>query len=79
MDDFCKIVGPTYIGSGSSIGMGSLLRKSMIGDNTSIGFNCEIAKTYSEGHHKIAHQNVTIYLLDSIIGSLADIYSIEKM
>jgi UDP-N-acetylglucosamine diphosphorylase / glucose-1-phosphate thymidylyltransferase / UDP-N-acetylgalactosamine diphosphorylase / glucosamine-1-phosphate N-acetyltransferase / galactosamine-1-phosphate N-acetyltransferase len=37
----------------------------MIGDNTSIGFNCEIAKTYLEGHDKIAHQNV---IPDSIFG-----------
>ena len=44
--------------------MGSLLRKSMIGDSISIRFNCEIAKTYFEGHHTIAHQNV---ILDSII------------
>ena len=65
IDDFCKIVGPSYIGNGSSIGMGSLLRQSMIGDNTSIGFNCEIAKTYFEGRDRIAHQNV---ILDSIIG-----------
>jgi acetyltransferase-like isoleucine patch superfamily enzyme len=36
-----------------------------MGVNTSIGFNCEIAKTYFEGHDRIAHQNV---ILDSIIG-----------
>ncbi|PWU81300.1 MAG: hypothetical protein DLM72_07610 [Candidatus Nitrosopolaris wilkensis] len=65
IDDFCKIVGPSYIGNGSSIGMGSLLRQPMMGDNTSIGFNCEIAKTYFEGHDRIAYQNV---ILDSIIG-----------
>jgi UDP-N-acetylglucosamine diphosphorylase / glucose-1-phosphate thymidylyltransferase / UDP-N-acetylgalactosamine diphosphorylase / glucosamine-1-phosphate N-acetyltransferase / galactosamine-1-phosphate N-acetyltransferase len=65
IDDFCKIVGPSYIGNGSSIGMGSLLRQPMMGNNISIGFNCEIAKTYFEGHDRIAYQNV---ILDSIIG-----------
>ena len=84
IDDFCKIVGPLYIGSGSFIGMSSLIRKSMLGINTRIGFNCEVAKTYFEGHDRIAHQNV---ILDSIIGrnvGLADIqeqpmyYLIEK-
>jgi acetyltransferase-like isoleucine patch superfamily enzyme len=65
IDDFCKIIGPLYVGSGSFIGMSSLLRKSMLGINTRIGFNCEVAKTYFEGHDRIAHQNV---ILDSIIG-----------
>jgi acetyltransferase-like isoleucine patch superfamily enzyme len=65
IDDFCKIIGPLYIGSGSFIGMSSLVRKSMLGINTRIGFNCEVAKTYFEGHDRIAHQNV---ILDSIIG-----------
>jgi UDP-N-acetylglucosamine diphosphorylase / glucose-1-phosphate thymidylyltransferase / UDP-N-acetylgalactosamine diphosphorylase / glucosamine-1-phosphate N-acetyltransferase / galactosamine-1-phosphate N-acetyltransferase len=66
IDDFCKIKGPTYIGSGSFIGMGSLVRKCMIGENTTIGFNCEIAKSYFAGNNdKLAHHNV---ILDSIIG-----------
>ena len=47
------------------IGMSSLVRKSMLGINTKIGFNCDIARTYFEGHYRIAHQNV---ILDSIIG-----------
>ena len=65
IDDFCKIVGPTYIGTNSFIGMSSLIRNSMLGVNTKIGFNCEIGKTYFEGHARISHQNV---ILDSIIG-----------
>jgi carbonic anhydrase/acetyltransferase-like protein (isoleucine patch superfamily) len=66
IDDFCKIKGPTYIGSGSFIGMGSLVRKCMIGEDTTIGFNCEIAKSYFAGNNdKLAHHNV---ILDSIIG-----------
>jgi acetyltransferase-like isoleucine patch superfamily enzyme len=65
IDDFCKIIGPTYIARGSFIGMSSLVRKSMLGVNTKIGFNCDIARTYFEGNDRIAHQNV---ILDSIIG-----------
>ncbi|MFZ0514584.1 MAG: hypothetical protein WAM14_23475 [Candidatus Nitrosopolaris sp.] len=57
IDDFCKIIGPLYVGSGSFIGMSSLIRKSMMGINTRIGFNSEVAKTYFEGHDRIAHQN----------------------
>ena len=65
IDDFCKIKGPTYIGKGSFIGMSSLIRNSMFGNETRIGFNCEIGKSYFAGYDKISHQNV---ILDSIIG-----------
>lgn len=66
IDDFCKIKGPTYIGRGSFIGMGSLVRKCMVGEGTTIGFNCEIGKSYFVGNNdKLAHHNV---ILDSIIG-----------
>ncbi len=65
IDDFCKIKGPTYISKGSFIGMSSLIRNCMMGNETRIGFNCEIAKSYFAGNAKIAHQNV---ILDSIIG-----------
>jgi acetyltransferase-like isoleucine patch superfamily enzyme len=65
IDDFCKIIGPTYIGKGSFIGMSSLIRNCMFDNNTRIGFNCEIGKSYFAGDDKIAHQNV---ILDSIIG-----------
>jgi bifunctional UDP-N-acetylglucosamine pyrophosphorylase/glucosamine-1-phosphate N-acetyltransferase len=38
----------------------------MIGEDTTIGFNCEIAKSYFAGNNdKLAHHNV---ILDSIIG-----------
>jgi NDP-sugar pyrophosphorylase family protein len=65
IDDFCKIKGPTYISKGSFIGMSSLIRNSMLGDRTRIGFNCEIARSYLLGEDKISPQNT---LLDSIIG-----------
>jgi NDP-sugar pyrophosphorylase family protein len=65
IDDFCKIKGPTYIGKGSFVGMSSLIRNCMFGNETRIGFNCEIGKSYFAGRNKISHQNV---ILDSIIG-----------
>ena len=65
IDDFCKIKGPTYISKGSFIGMSSLIRNCMMGNDTRIGFNCEIARSYFLGRDKISHQNV---ILDSIIG-----------
>jgi UDP-N-acetylglucosamine diphosphorylase / glucose-1-phosphate thymidylyltransferase / UDP-N-acetylgalactosamine diphosphorylase / glucosamine-1-phosphate N-acetyltransferase / galactosamine-1-phosphate N-acetyltransferase len=65
IDDFCKIKGPIYIGKGSFVGMSSLIRNCMFGNETRIGFNCEIGKSYFAGHDKISHQNV---ILDSIIG-----------
>lgn len=65
IDDFCKIKGPTYISKGSFVGMSSLVRECMMGNNTRIGFNCEIGKSYFAGDDKIAHQNV---ILDSVIG-----------
>jgi UDP-N-acetylglucosamine diphosphorylase / glucose-1-phosphate thymidylyltransferase / UDP-N-acetylgalactosamine diphosphorylase / glucosamine-1-phosphate N-acetyltransferase / galactosamine-1-phosphate N-acetyltransferase len=65
IDDFCKIKGPIYIGKGSFVGMSSLIRNCMLGNETRIGFNCEIGKSYFAGHDKISHQNV---ILDSIIG-----------
>jgi len=65
IDDFCKIQGPIYIGKDSFIGMGSLVRNCVLGKNTTIGFNCEIAKSYFAGSTEIAHHNV---ILDSVIG-----------
>ena len=65
IDDFCKIKGPTYIGKGSFIGMTSLIRNCMLGNETRIGFNCEIGRSYFAGHDKIPHQNV---IVDSLIG-----------
>lgn len=65
IDDFCKIKGPIFIGKDSFIGMGSLVRNCMLGTKTSIGFNCEISKSYFAGQTDIAHHNV---ILDSVIG-----------
>jgi len=65
IDDFCKIKGPIYIGKDSFIGMGSLVRNCLLNKKTTIGFNCEVAKSYFAGSTQIAHHNV---ILDSVIG-----------
>jgi acetyltransferase-like isoleucine patch superfamily enzyme len=65
IDDFCKIKGPTYIGKNSFVGMGSLVRNSVLEQGTKIGFNCEIGKSYFAGRGKISHHNV---ILDTIVG-----------
>jgi NDP-sugar pyrophosphorylase family protein len=38
----------------------------IIGNNTKIGFNCEISRTYFQGNDEMAHHNL---ILDSIIGN----------
>ena len=38
----------------------------MLGKNTRIGFNCEIAKSFFSGNTKMSHQNT---ILDSLIGN----------
>ncbi len=65
LDDFCKLKGPVYIGKNSFIGMGSLVRNSILEHNTKIGFNCETGKSYFAGNDKVSHHNV---ILDSIVG-----------
>lgn len=65
IDDFCKIKGPIYIGRNSRVGTGSLLRNCIIGSESSIGFNCEVARSYLAGKNRVAHHNV---ILDSIVG-----------
>ena len=53
VDDFSKIKGPVYIGKDSFIGKGSLVRSCMFENNTRIGFNCEIGKSYFTGNDRI--------------------------
>jgi len=65
VDDFSKIIGPIYMGKNSKVGTGSLVRHSMMGDETNIGFNCEIARSFFAGSTRVAHLDV---VLDSIIG-----------
>ncbi len=65
IDDFCKIKGPVYIGNNSIIGTGSLVRNCMIGENTKIGFSCEISNSYLRGNDVMAHLNI---VAESVIG-----------
>lgn len=65
IDSFCKIKGPLYIGSDAKVGTGSLVRASMIGKETTVGFSCEIGKCYLGKHVTIPHLDV---ILDSVIG-----------
>ncbi len=65
IDDFNKIIGPIYIGKDSRIGTGNLVRHSMIGEKTSIGFSCEMARSLLIGESKISHHDV---ILDSVVG-----------
>ena len=65
VDDFTKIVGPAYLGRKTSIGTGNLVRASVLGDNSSVGFGCEIARSVLVGKNKISHHDV---ILDSIVG-----------
>jgi UDP-N-acetylglucosamine diphosphorylase / glucose-1-phosphate thymidylyltransferase / UDP-N-acetylgalactosamine diphosphorylase / glucosamine-1-phosphate N-acetyltransferase / galactosamine-1-phosphate N-acetyltransferase len=58
------IEGPCII-EDDVVGMGSLIRSSMLGNNTRIGFTCEIAKSYFAGYDRLSHHNV---ILDSLIG-----------
>jgi NDP-sugar pyrophosphorylase family protein len=65
LDDFCKLKGPVYVGENSFIGMGSLVRNSVLEHNTKIVFNCEVGKSYFAGNDKVSHHNV---IVDSIVG-----------
>lgn len=65
IDSFCKIKGPLYIGPDAKIGTGSLIRASMIGRESIIGFSCEIGKSYLAERVTIPHLDV---ILDSVIG-----------
>ena len=65
IDDFTKIIGPTYIEKNSRIGTSNLIRNCMIDKDTTIGFGCEVGRTFLAGKDIISHHNV---ILDSIIG-----------
>jgi acetyltransferase-like isoleucine patch superfamily enzyme len=68
IDDFNKIVGPVYVGRNSRIGTNNLVRNCIIGDNSSIGFGCEVARSFLAGMNRISHHDV---ILDSVVGQNA--------
>ena len=60
---YCKIVGPCYIGENVIVGDHSLLRSSVVEDDTLIGSGCEVARSYlSNG--VMLHRN---YVGDSVL------------
>jgi UDP-N-acetylglucosamine diphosphorylase / glucose-1-phosphate thymidylyltransferase / UDP-N-acetylgalactosamine diphosphorylase / glucosamine-1-phosphate N-acetyltransferase / galactosamine-1-phosphate N-acetyltransferase len=65
IDNFCKIKGPVYIGQDCKIGTGSLVRNSMLGRGTIIGFSCEVARSYVAGYDTFPHYDA---ILDSVVG-----------
>ena len=58
-----KIIGPSYIGKGTIVGNGALIRESMVGDYNVLGFGTEIARSYI-GNNCWFHSN---YVGDSVI------------
>lgn len=65
IDSFCKIKGPAYIGQGCRIGTGSLVRGSMLDRDCTIGFTCEVARSYVSANDTFPHYDA---VLDSIVG-----------
>lgn len=57
------VVGPCYIGPGSIVGNESLVRGSMIGENTEIGYGCEIARSWVGSNVHLHHA----YMGDSVV------------
>ncbi len=68
IDDFNKLVGPVYIGTNSRIGTSNLIRRCIVGDNCSIGFGCEVARSWLSGNIRLSHHDV---ILDTIVGQNA--------
>jgi len=65
VDSFCKLKGPVYIGADSKIGTGSLVRNSMLDHGCTIGFSCEVARSYVAANDTFPHYDA---ILDSVIG-----------
>ena len=65
IDNFCKIKGPAYIGKNCKVGTGSLVRNSMLNSDCTIGFSCEVARSYVAAHDTFPHYDA---ILDSLIG-----------
>lgn len=63
--DHAIIQGPAYIGEGTTIGSGALVRQSMIGTNCVIGFKTEVTRSYLN-NNVWTHSN---YIGDSIVDS----------
>jgi bifunctional UDP-N-acetylglucosamine pyrophosphorylase/glucosamine-1-phosphate N-acetyltransferase len=58
-----RVVGPAYIGPGAVLGNGCLVRESMIGANTTVGFGSEVARSWVGDDCHLHHT----YLGDSVV------------
>lgn len=58
-----QIIGPVFIGQGTTIGQNSLIRQSVVGNKCMVGFSTEIARSYI-GNNCYFHKN---YIGDSVI------------
>ena len=57
------VAGPAWIGPGSIVGNGSLVRGSMLGENVEVGYGCEIARSWIGDDVHLHHS----YVGDSVI------------
>ena len=65
LGDASKLSGTFYIGRNTTIGDNTRIRHSMIGANSAMGMNCEIARSYIAVDTITSHYNC---LLDSVLG-----------
>jgi len=63
-----QVAGPCYIGPGSVVGNESLVRGSMIGENTEIGYGCEVARSYVGNNVHLHHAYVGDSVIDDHVG-----------
>jgi NDP-sugar pyrophosphorylase family protein len=57
------VAGPCWIGPGSIVGNGSLVRGSMVGENVEVGYGCEVARSWVGNDVHLHHS----YLGDSVV------------
>jgi UDP-N-acetylglucosamine diphosphorylase / glucose-1-phosphate thymidylyltransferase / UDP-N-acetylgalactosamine diphosphorylase / glucosamine-1-phosphate N-acetyltransferase / galactosamine-1-phosphate N-acetyltransferase len=62
------VVGPSYIGSGVRIGNASLVRGSMVGRDTDVGYGCEVARSYVGDRCFLHHSYVGDSVLEGDVG-----------
>ncbi|MHB8577424.1 MAG: sugar phosphate nucleotidyltransferase [Dehalococcoidia bacterium] len=63
-----QVVGPAYIGPGSIVGNESLVRGSMIGANTEVGYGCEVARSWVGSDVHLHHAYVGDTVVDNGAG-----------
>src|SRR5260370_40318768 len=63
-----QVVGPAYIGPGRIVGNESLVRGSMIGENTEVGYGCEVARSWVGSNGHLHHSYVGGSVVDDHAG-----------